>query len=824
MKKQIEFCLLRWLIQDWCFFTSWSISSVLFFVCQNRINFIEMTTAKVRDSYKVIHVFRNHLYESSHQPKIIHRSEEAIIDTDLTKTKKFSVTESSHYTNYSLKNLYSKNEHYLLDVEDLDRVYRKMRDEIKIPRPKVLIDRGVNYFSEFEKRMKEDLDFRERVLKANERHLSRRAKSVAARPHDSYFRHGTIHELPEESLSSENGSPIGKYSYKVQRLRGNKVSYEVVAFAKKSAVAPHSDEKRPESEKDKSSTSRSDKIEIIKDEKAKEDQQEFYEISIHKFNPFKRKGFYVPLKDEEIHLEERMLKRWNPPKWKQFTTADVWKATSTAFKTFDKIIGESEKKLLRNRANTSLNDYTDTSIIEDAKNLSAIEDVNDISFNREFAISLKTSSPVKPNAKLLGLHEKLEERRKLFGRTLTHDFDKKDIVTTIRNKITEYSKNAKNLAKDHARQASNKQAFSPPNRLLKHRGTIVLKPSDLDNKRNSLSREATHDESSLAQRRASIVKSSAKRAQADKVTRPDATPSDVFLTQMNSISEVNDGFTLNLQRVDSHIAPSTLKVELAKQSTFAESDSQIPGNEDQLSGISQVNKAYNKLKSGNNDVTSRQDTRSQSSKQVVKELPLRFLKTSKDYRKQRARSVDVPCEELEYRLNQTCQEFMKIKIEANEKYKAALDSLQKDRPITNMIRYRKYDAKKMYLNDINDIRSIAEKERMRRFEMNESQRIFYSELLDTVVKIESNEKRLKACNYLLSLIKNLLERGDILTRETFSKILDKIDDEDSINKVFLIVVDKIMNRLKFPIDMINNKVLREKLEQFKVVQPDNKSR
>jgi hypothetical protein len=124
-----------------------------------------MTTAKVRDSYRVLHFLRNNLYEGSYNPKVVHRSEDTLLDMEILKPRKFSVQDSGHYTDYSLGNLYNSNEHTLLDVEDMEKVYHKVREELKLSRPKVTIHQKTNQYAEIEKRLRENIEFREACFK-----------------------------------------------------------------------------------------------------------------------------------------------------------------------------------------------------------------------------------------------------------------------------------------------------------------------------------------------------------------------------------------------------------------------------------------------------------------------------------------------------------------------------------------------------------------------------------------------------------------------------------------------------------------------------------
>jgi hypothetical protein len=575
----------------------------------------------------------------------------------------------------------------------------------------------------------------------------------------------------------------------------------------------------------KSDTSRGEGRVIISEEVGPDPDKDFFEIPVYQVDEMKKKEAYTPILNENLDIEQRMMKRWNPPKWMQFTMGQVRRNTQVTLNEFDRTKGESEVRLIQNKAHGTKNDYNENyAYTNDVQNMSAITNLRDLSFDREYEISLKSSSPTKPKVKLKSILEKIEDKRQVFKKAMSKNVEQRDITGKIVKILDEYNKlnepmqkirlsmdkknkkntdspspkNANNFKKRNSRMVDKLVELMPNNKFSSFSQAVIE-----ESKGQPFPRSQTRIPSKGFQLGNCAPRSPSKRADPKttpniilKTTEPD---SDTFVTQTND--GIRDPVRIPLQKKDSTI--SSFK---APSEDRADSIYQAP----RLS--SEVGKNVRGMKISinlNNSVDSKTQ-RSRSEKKARPPKNPNFDEVGNIIRK-----VNVNCDKVEELFNKTCQDFMKIKFESNQKFRAALNVLREDRPVTNMIRYKKYDSRDMYGNDIDQLREQAELERIRKFSANEAQRKEYNTILDEVLREEQAPSKIKACIFFFNIFKGLLERGDVLDRQKFLTLLNKIDDPSQINNIFLGVVEKFCLMLNCPHNLIQNETLKHKLEAYK---------
>ena len=180
----------------------------------------------------------------------------------------------------------------------------------------------------------------------------------------------------------------------------------------------------------------------------------------------------------------------------------------------------------------------------------------------------------------------------------------------------------------------------------------------------------------------------------------------------------------------------------------------------------------------------------------------------------KTKNIRLPCNEIEDKLNQTFNSFMNVKRQADNKFNAAGNIIKKDRPVLNKIRYTKYQVDKMVCSHIDKFRGEAETLRVSRYKNNHDQRDLYTDICDYIVNQELNENKLTACYYFMNIYKELLERGDVLTKEGLNQLLDKVDEQKAITPLFLGVIAKVMEKLKMKPDEVWDDNLQRQLQVY----------
>ena len=93
-------------------------------------------------------------------------------------------------------------------------------------------------------------------------------------------------------------------------------------------------------------------------------------------------------------------------------------------------------------------------------------------------------------------------------------------------------------------------------------------------------------------------------------------------------------------------------------------------------------------------------------------------------------------------------------------------------------------------------------------------------MVDNVVRAELDEAKLQGCIYLFNALKVVLENGDYVDDEIFSKICDKIDDKEFKNDILITTIEDFMGLYGVSTDALNHPVLRAKVEAIREKKPD----
>ena len=216
-----------------------------------------MTSHRTRDSQKVIHFLRSKLGKSLNVSTSVQRGQSPNLVVESPSTS-VSVNGSSHFSTHSIKNKCDKFEQYLLDVENLDKVYGVVRENLGVPRPRISVPRNERNL-EFELKVINDPIFREKVLAKQRQSNIKVDKKKKRHQSDGYnptinedvelqednsvldysfngFREVDTSKNPTDNLDSSTLEVInarkrlGQYNLDVKRYTGRKMSYQVYAY------------------------------------------------------------------------------------------------------------------------------------------------------------------------------------------------------------------------------------------------------------------------------------------------------------------------------------------------------------------------------------------------------------------------------------------------------------------------------------------------------------------------------------------------------------------------------------------------------------------
>ena len=805
---------------------------------------------KTRDSQKLIHFLRSRLMGNSYS---LNHPQDTKVTSKSFQTTNMSVMESSHFSDYSLKNKCDKYEHHLLDVEDLEKVYGVVRENLKMPRPTIILEQKESG-KEFEEKVLNDPLYREKVLKIQREHArklreAKKAKENLNKNLDKSIL-GTLEselrDVVDQSLSdkgsTEEKTPtndenktvltleaqqiskrVGQYNVDIARHAGHKISYQVYAYVEVPKSKPKQEIQDIDPDEDIVEKMKQ-KIEETKRLKSipPEEENPFLKVTIKDHNPFKRESYYVPLKDGEIDIKARMQKKWNPPDWMKFSGRNARRTFGRPWLAYNNVIGECDNKLKTTKANNSFSEYKDENLLKNLNNLSVMSEYKNSSFEREFDISLKHPTLIPKKVKLETLAEKVEDRNKIFGKLKEEEKSNlKNVKEEVLKKINAYNKHSK-LPKPYRSIEKPIQAHkNSTQKLGKVKGGKILQRDSHRTSQNNISDFANTSSEGLSPKDSVRGRNGANN---DSVlmTDKDERYFHTFITQNQIDQSQKESPNKNDQLSVTGKSESYIKRDISLINTRGKSRTisrlpQQPGPSSQNTGRNS-NGSQTKRKSVLSTLSSFTGELSENDKtenlEGTSALLQKGISKMTSTAERKARSVPMPCDEIEDRFNKTFNEFVKVKAQADHKFKVAVETLKKDRPILNRIRYDKYRVDKMLFSHIDRFRSEAENCRVKRYKNNEDQMTLYTELLDQIVNQELNDSKLMACYYFMNVFKEILERGDVLNKITLNQILNKIDDENSFSTTFLGVIFKIIEKLKIKAEEIENESLKSHLQKY----------
>jgi len=845
---------------------------------------------KTRDSQKILHFLRKRLDPHSNNRSSGQNPDGPRSISKSANVSTMSVRQSSHYSEYSIKNKCDKYEHQLLDVEDLSKVYNVIREQINVPRPDItLAQKETN--KEFEEKVNNDREFREKMIKQQATKVTKQRDAKRAR--DSFsqrmFRPGSSRtddlinnsyslttqnlndsvsyiqeneEISNLSLEAVRAKKrVGQYSVEIKRHTGRKIAYQVFTYLEK----PRKENKAETQEFDNDDDF-VDKVQRQIEEKKKnkniekEEQNPYLKVLVKDCNPFKRESYYVPMKDEELDLENRMKKKWNPPGWMQFSGGNARSTVKKPWMPFNEVIKECQSKLKSTKANHSFNDYNDRDYIKNLHTLSSSAQFKDASFDREFNISLKHPTLVQPKVKLTSLAEKVEDRNRIFGKLKEEEKSKKkSLKEELERKIDLYYRygNRQQKPSRSMDRSGNFSRGSVISRGLKQKN-IKFDPSKSTSQRESHRDKLNLSEAAYTSSESGLSPKESVRGAAGAAGRyvqsGDSIPTHennenkafTFLTQNEKdasalaapAASVNKDQTQQQSILDqSHMSIESALRSLTPPKTLAHLDSDMPSNagrkraqtvakgsllhvpsafQQRSRGISVVSRGGGgPRRSVLSNISSNIDNMDLDER-ILENTDEGFFSNRKDVDEvvlqKKTKNIRLPVNEIEDKLNKTFNSFVNVKTQADNKFKAAVNIIMKDRPILNKIRYTKYQVDKMVGTHIDKFRGEAETFRVDRYKRNHDQRDLYIEICDYIVNQELNENKLTACYYFMNVFKELLERGDVLTKEGLNQLLAKVDEQRAITPLFLGVVAKIMDKLKMKPDEIWDEDLKKQLQ------------
>ena len=582
----------------------------------------------------------------------------------------------------------------------------------------------------------------------------------------------------------------------------------------------------------------------------KEEKSPFVKVIISENNPFKRKQIFTPLKDEQINLEERMKKKWNPPDWMKFTGLSMRNSFVKPSVGLSEVIGDCQTKLKSTKANNSFNDYNDKGFLKNLQNLSNTSKHKNASLEREFNISLKHSTLVTPQIKLPTLSEKVEERNRIFGKSKENENSKpKDIKAGIQQHIEHYEKMESRGNRSHRSSEKYSSFGRIPNRSLKKQGKRDLSGGFVkrDSERNSKHTEADLFNTTIFRpiSRDQNKRNSGVNSQSRQGTEKDEKAPMIFITQNLSTNhnqheedkskilethnqeETNKNMEYYSPQASDTREFLSFKHAMIQEESAAEERERKTRIHNNINGNRLQAYARNSLLSQGVTESNLEDENLHDDSEFRSTYNSKFNVLNKLFQRESRRKAETPisgrrtvkpppisCDEIENRLNKTFTNFVNVKVKADNTFQTVLDVLKNDRPITNKIRYTNYRLDKMLFSHIDRFRNEAETCRVERYKRNSAQKKLYFEVLEYILSQELNETRLKACFYFMNIFKELLERGDDFSKEGFNEVLNKIDDEKSYTSAFLGAIIKVMEKLRVKPEEIENKTLQVHLQKF----------
>ena len=832
-----------------------------------------MTSHRTRDSQKVIHFLRSKLEKSQNISTSFQKGQSTNIVVESPSTS-VSINASSHFSTYSIKNKCDKFEQYLLDVENLDKVYGVVRENLGVPRPKISVPRNERNL-EFELKVTNDPIFREKIL-AKQRQSNTKADKKKRR-HQSDGFNPIINENVElqedssvldysfngfkEADTSKNATDnldsatlevinarkrLGQYNLDVKRYTGRKMSYQVYAYIERPKDKDNGQIEDSNLEESDINFTEDDLFMNQKDET--EEKSPFVKVIISENNPFKRKQVFTPLKDEQINIEERMKKKWNPPDWMSFTGLSMRNSFIKPSVALSEVIGDCEIKLKSTKANNSFNDYNDKNFIKNLQNLSNTSKRKNMSLEREYNISLKHSNLVTPQIKLPTLSEKVEERNRIFGKSKENENSKpKDIKSGIQQNIENYEKMESRGNRSHRSSEKYSSFGRIPNRILKKQGKRDLSGGKRDSEKYPKQTEADVFNTTIFRpiSRDQNKRNSGANPHSRQDTEKDEKAPMIFITQNLSTGH-NQHDEDKLKNLETHhIEEANKNVEYSSPQasdtreflSFKHAMVQEESPEERERRTMKMNNnihgnrfqayARGSLMSQGVTESNLEDENSPDDSEFRSTYNSKFNVLNKLFQRDNRRKAitpisgrravkapPIPCDEIENRLNKTFTNFMNVKVKADNTFQTVLDVLKNDRPITNKIRYTKYRLDKMMFSHIDKFRNEAESCRVERYKKNSAQEKLYFEVLEYILSQELNETRLKACYFFMNVFKELLERGDDFSKEGFNEVLNKIDHEKLYTSVFLGAIIKVMEKLRVKPEEVENKILQVHLQKF----------
>jgi len=807
---------------------------------------------KTRDSQKLIHFLRSRLPAHALRNLSLNYSYETKIPSKSFNAGNMSVMESSHFSDYSLKNKCDQYEHHLLDVEDLEKVYGIVRDTLKVARPKIILEQKESG-KEFEEKVLNDPVYREKVLKiqreqARKLRMAKKAKenwnSLPLKTElgtlESELR-DVVDQASSDKGSTEEKTPVnnddktvltleaqqikkrvGQYNVDITRHAGHKISYQIYTYVEVPKSKPKQEIQDIDPEEDVVEKMKQ-KIEEIKKQKnvPPEEENPFLKVPIKDHDPFKKEPGYIPLKDEEINIESRMQKKWNPPSWMKFSGNNARRTVGRPWMPYNNVISECDNKLKLTKANNSFSEYKDENLLKNLNNLSMITEYKNSSFEREYEISLKHPTLVPAKIKLQTLAEKVEDRNKIFGKLKEEEKSNlKNVKDEVWKKIYTYDRNNK-ISRHY-------KSIDKVSQSIKSSAQKLGKPKQTKDSQRGSQKNISDFVNTSSEGLSPKDSGRGKNGEDDRQFNTFVTQNQLDHSNRESPSkqdQLNISVDTSQHRVRDHRivgkSDSYIKshgLSLIETRNKSKTISKLPQNQGQSSQITGRNStgSQTKRKSGLSTLTSFTGEFSESDRvenlEGVSAMLPKGLKFSTTLEK-RARSVPKPCDEIEDRFNKTFNEFVKVKAQADHKFRVAVDILKKDRPILNRIRYDNYQVDKMLFSHIDRFRNLAENCRVERYKSNEDQRALYLELLDQIVNQELHDSKLMACYYFMNVFKEILERGDVLDQKYLNEILNKVDDEKSFSTIFLGVIFKIIEKLKIKAKEIQNEALKLHLQK-----------
>lgn len=792
---------------------------------------------KIRDSQKIVHFLRSELhnvtptYSSSNNPKDLQLTLES------PQVTNFTVNNSSHFTDYYLKSKDGTYERSLGDVEDLEKVYKVVRENLQVPRPKINIEKDTLAI-EFEERVKNDIEYREKMLeeqrcarivlekkrtKSTVANQSTRANSKDHMNSSFTSQNRTLRELHEPNLADLemiNGrKKVGQYSVEVDRLVGNKISYQVFAILEKP--------QRPQDKPVKDVSQKEGIFRLLKEESQAEglvisrpeNENPFVKVLVKQHNPFKLDRHNTSLRKEETDGKTRIKRKWDIQGITSFSSQKTRKSHNKPTLALNDILGDCETRLKTTKANHSFTTQKEAPFVDTFMNLSVTQEYRNSVMDREYGFSLKRSSIVTPNFRLATLDERVEERNRIFGKA---NGKVKNIRIELEKQFDNYEKMSSRGLRLH--RSSHRQTLVP--RTLQKGGQSrsikedIIEVSDrkeivkYQEQKNidPYSTSGTFITQDELNKRKESINEQLNSAQA-------------LLTQSNEEDPKNANDITNTQRTQRTQSISQKENNVHPYGDQKGRRERTPSYDMDLSPVKSHSKGPRAFKVDNlsvEGIMERNDDEGFDGYQTTSKSSSRYGRFLKNVSRQneltpsgvKRPNVMTPCNEIEDRLNKSFNDFMNVKAKADNKFKAVANMLAKDRPLINKIRHNKYDMNKVIANNIDRLRVEAETCRQEKFKESEEQRKLYLSLLDYIVNLEYNSTKLKACYYFMNVFKELLERGDKFTKENFNQLLNKIDDEKSITQIFLGVLARVIDLIKVKVEDIENNYIQNLLQKY----------